>query len=227
MGFHQHQKESPCNQNKFMDGANGAGQKPSRIAVVDGSDSPQTRWMAFASPIHYSPHGSAAGSPPGRTLLLDKSSFCGGNSTKATSGINGAGRSFRQHHYHPQTGVASWRVASIRYDLEYFEMGTSWEFDWHWVSKTGKILDFYWARCKSWKEVGLSNHQVGVPSLTQWVNMQSPRTPLHTLGVEKVVRGWFWVLPTLPEKKGCPTQCLLYQVCPLKVSPLWFRKRSW
>ena len=27
----------------------------------------------------------------GRTLLLDKSSFCGGNSTKATSGINGAG----------------------------------------------------------------------------------------------------------------------------------------
>ena len=111
-----------------MDGANGAGQKPSRIAVVDGSDSPQTRWwMAVAGPIH-SPHGSP-GSPPGRTLLLDKSSFCGGNSTKATSGISGAGRSFRQHHYHPQTGVASWRVASIRYDLEYFEMGTSWEFD--------------------------------------------------------------------------------------------------
>ncbi|CAE7892623.1 osm1, partial [Symbiodinium microadriaticum] len=27
----------------------------------------------------------------GRSLLLDKSSFCGGNSTKATSGINGAG----------------------------------------------------------------------------------------------------------------------------------------
>jgi len=27
----------------------------------------------------------------GRTTLLDKSSFCGGNSTKATSGINGAG----------------------------------------------------------------------------------------------------------------------------------------
>ena len=27
----------------------------------------------------------------GRTLMLDKSSFCGGNSTKATSGINGAG----------------------------------------------------------------------------------------------------------------------------------------
>jgi len=27
----------------------------------------------------------------GRTLLLDKSSFCGGNSSKATSGINGAG----------------------------------------------------------------------------------------------------------------------------------------
>jgi len=27
----------------------------------------------------------------GKTLLLDKSSFCGGNSTKATSGINGAG----------------------------------------------------------------------------------------------------------------------------------------
>mmetsp|Transcript_62601 Transcript_62601/g.164281 ORF Transcript_62601/g.164281 Transcript_62601/m.164281 type:complete len:507 (+) Transcript_62601:76-1596(+) len=27
----------------------------------------------------------------GRTVLLDKSSFCGGNSTKATSGINGAG----------------------------------------------------------------------------------------------------------------------------------------
>merc|ERR1712139_331994 len=27
----------------------------------------------------------------GRTILLDKSSFCGGNSTKATSGINGAG----------------------------------------------------------------------------------------------------------------------------------------
>merc|ERR1711966_518997 len=26
----------------------------------------------------------------GRTVLLDKSSFCGGNSTKATSGINGA-----------------------------------------------------------------------------------------------------------------------------------------
>ena len=28
----------------------------------------------------------------GRVVLLDKSSFCGGNSTKATSGINGAGR---------------------------------------------------------------------------------------------------------------------------------------
>merc|ERR1711904_401954 len=27
----------------------------------------------------------------GRSVLLDKSSFCGGNSTKATSGINGAG----------------------------------------------------------------------------------------------------------------------------------------
>merc|ERR1719321_2418693 len=27
----------------------------------------------------------------GRQVLLDKSSFCGGNSTKATSGINGAG----------------------------------------------------------------------------------------------------------------------------------------
>jgi len=27
----------------------------------------------------------------GKTLMLDKSSFCGGNSTKATSGINGAG----------------------------------------------------------------------------------------------------------------------------------------
>merc|ERR1711988_1557518 len=27
----------------------------------------------------------------GKTVLLDKSSFCGGNSTKATSGINGAG----------------------------------------------------------------------------------------------------------------------------------------
>lgn len=27
----------------------------------------------------------------GRVLLLDKSAFCGGNSTKATSGINGAG----------------------------------------------------------------------------------------------------------------------------------------
>ena len=26
----------------------------------------------------------------GRVVLLDKSSFCGGNSTKATSGINGA-----------------------------------------------------------------------------------------------------------------------------------------
>jgi len=26
----------------------------------------------------------------GKTVLLDKSSFCGGNSTKATSGINGA-----------------------------------------------------------------------------------------------------------------------------------------
>ena len=135
MGFHQHQKESPCNQNKFMDGANGAGQKPSRIAVVDGSDSPQTRWMAFASPIHYSPHGSAAGSPPGRTLLLDKSSFCGGNSTKATSGINGAGRSFRQHHYHPQTGVASWRVASMKWehlgnltDIESPKLGRSWIF---------------------------------------------------------------------------------------------------
>lgn len=25
MGFHQHQKESPCNQKKFMDGAKGAG----------------------------------------------------------------------------------------------------------------------------------------------------------------------------------------------------------
>ena len=30
----------------------------------------------------------------GRVVLLDKSSFCGGNSTKATSGINGAGRFF-------------------------------------------------------------------------------------------------------------------------------------
>lgn len=29
----------------------------------------------------------------GKTVLLDKSSFCGGNSTKATSGINGAGTS--------------------------------------------------------------------------------------------------------------------------------------
>ncbi len=27
----------------------------------------------------------------GRVLILDKSAFCGGNSTKATSGINGAG----------------------------------------------------------------------------------------------------------------------------------------
>ena len=27
----------------------------------------------------------------GRVLLLDKSAFCGGNSTKATSGINAAG----------------------------------------------------------------------------------------------------------------------------------------
>ncbi len=27
----------------------------------------------------------------GQTVLLDKSSYCGGNSTKATSGINGAG----------------------------------------------------------------------------------------------------------------------------------------
>ena len=27
----------------------------------------------------------------GRVLLLDKSAFCGGNSTKATSGINGGG----------------------------------------------------------------------------------------------------------------------------------------
>ena len=27
----------------------------------------------------------------GKTVLLDKSSYCGGNSTKATSGINGAG----------------------------------------------------------------------------------------------------------------------------------------
>lgn len=27
----------------------------------------------------------------GKCLLLDKSPFCGGNSTKATSGINGAG----------------------------------------------------------------------------------------------------------------------------------------
>merc|ERR1712166_1214827 len=27
----------------------------------------------------------------GKAVLLDKSSFCGGNSTKATSGINGAG----------------------------------------------------------------------------------------------------------------------------------------
>ena len=26
----------------------------------------------------------------GKTVLIDKSSFCGGNSTKATSGINGA-----------------------------------------------------------------------------------------------------------------------------------------
>merc|ERR1712054_736572 len=26
-----------------------------------------------------------------RTVLIDKASFCGGNSTKATSGINGAG----------------------------------------------------------------------------------------------------------------------------------------
>merc|ERR1719271_661956 len=27
----------------------------------------------------------------GRVILVDKSAFCGGNSTKATSGINGAG----------------------------------------------------------------------------------------------------------------------------------------
>lgn len=27
----------------------------------------------------------------GRVVVLDKSAFCGGNSTKATSGINGAG----------------------------------------------------------------------------------------------------------------------------------------
>ncbi|CAL1151915.1 unnamed protein product [Cladocopium goreaui] len=59
--------------------------------------------MAFASPIHYSPHGSAAGSPPGRTLLLDKSSFCGGNSTKATSGINGAGTKTQKSKSIPDT----------------------------------------------------------------------------------------------------------------------------
>ena len=28
----------------------------------------------------------------GKVLLVDKSAFCGGNSTKATGGINGAGR---------------------------------------------------------------------------------------------------------------------------------------
>eukprot|EP00434_Breviolum_minutum_P024188 symbB.v1.2.021354.t1/scaffold1839.1/size99268/10 len=32
----------------------------------------------------------------GRVVLLDKSSFCGGNSTKATSGINGAGTKTQQ-----------------------------------------------------------------------------------------------------------------------------------
>ena len=32
----------------------------------------------------------------GRVVLLDKSAFCGGNSTKATSGINGAGTKTQQ-----------------------------------------------------------------------------------------------------------------------------------
>jgi len=33
-----------------------------------------------------------------RVVLLDKSSFCGGNSTKATSGINGAGTRTQKEH---------------------------------------------------------------------------------------------------------------------------------
>ena len=34
----------------------------------------------------------------GRVILLDKSAFCGGNSTKATSGINGAGTRTQADH---------------------------------------------------------------------------------------------------------------------------------
>ena len=33
----------------------------------------------------------------GKVLLVDKSAFCGGNSTKATSGINGAGTRTQKH----------------------------------------------------------------------------------------------------------------------------------
>ncbi|CAE7381156.1 osm1 [Symbiodinium sp. CCMP2592] len=42
----------------------------------------------------------------GRTILLDKSSFCGGNSTKATSGINGAGTKTQKGKSIPDT--AEW-----------------------------------------------------------------------------------------------------------------------
>jgi len=34
----------------------------------------------------------------GKVVLLDKSAFCGGNSTKATSGINGAGTKSQKEH---------------------------------------------------------------------------------------------------------------------------------
>ena len=44
----------------------------------------------------------------GRTILLDKSSFCGGNSTKATSGINGAGTKTQKGKSIPDT--AEWLV---------------------------------------------------------------------------------------------------------------------
>ena len=47
----------------------------------------------------------------GRVTLLDKSAFCGGNSTKATSGINGA-------------GTRSQRAAGIPDTPEIFEADT-------------------------------------------------------------------------------------------------------
>ena len=54
----------------------------------------------------------------GRTILLDKSSFCGGNSTKATSGINGAGTKTQKGKSIPDTAewlVCFWEFLSRMY----------------------------------------------------------------------------------------------------------------